>query len=421
MRHFSINCGLLAEGPIVKEKLSFLVGVRSTYSNWVLKLAKDPDIRNSTANFADLVTNLTYNINKKNQLRLFTYYSYDNIDLATKTNHKYDNAGLSLTWHHFFNEKFDMNLAGVYSRYRFNEQNIEMEMSAFDQSYELNHYQANLDFSYRINEKHSLKLGLNTILYHLNNGEILPLNENSYIVPKYLGEEKGIESGIYLSEEWKLSPKLSLYGGLRFNTYSYLGPKDVYTYIPGVPKTPETITDTLSFGNNERIKTYNGLDYRFALTYLIKPEFSVKASFNRLHQNIFMLSNTIAISPTDKWKLADYNIEPMRGNQFSVGLYGSFLANMLEISVEGYYKNVQNLIEYKDGADLIVNEYPEQDVLPGELDAYGIEFMIKKTYGKVNGWINYTYSNASVLVNNTETGEYTNFGIRYPAQGMNMC
>lgn len=141
----------------------------------------------------------------------------------------------------------------------------------------------------------------------------------------------------------------------------------------------------------------------------------MKGSYNRLHQYIFMLSNTIAISPTDAWKLADYNIKPMVGDQYSLGFYSNVLADIFEVSVEGYYKDVKNLVEFKDGAQMIANEKPETDIVQGELDAWGIEFMVKKSLGRLNGWVNYTYSTASVLVNNKQTGEMNNFGIAYPA------
>lgn len=185
--------------------------------------------------------------------------------------------------------------------------------------------------------------------------------------------------------------------------------------MDNAPKIPGNIIDTLSFSDNEIIKSYQGLDYRLGITYLLNQDLSVKAGYNRMHQYIFMLSNTIAVSPTDKWKLSNYNIDPMQGDQYSLGFYANFDNQRYELSVEGYYKKINNLVEYKDGAELVVNKHPEQDVLQGTLDAYGIEFMLRKPYGKLNGWINYTYSNSQVLVNNEVTGEQNNFGIAYPA------
>jgi len=410
-----ITTRLLAEGPIIKDKLNFLVGLRSTYSDWVLNFVKVPDVKNSSAQFGDLVTNLTWHINSKNQIRFFTYYSYDNINLVSKVKNDYGNSGASLSWFHTFNSRHDLDFTLIYDKYNFAEQNQDYDLAAYKLSNELHHYEANLNFSLRLNDKHTITYGLNSILYNLNNGNYLPLNSGSLVEPIDLGNEQGIESGLFADDEWKVLPKLTLYGGIRFNDYAYLGPKVVYKYQPGAPKGAESIIDTLHFNNNAVIKNYTGIDYRFAATYLINPDLSLKFSYNTLHQYIFMLSNTIALSPTDKWKLCDYNIEPMKGNQISLGVYSNLGSSRIEASVEGYYKKVHKLVEYKDGANLIVNEYPERDVLQGQLDAYGIELMLKKPFGRWNGWINYTYSNASVLVDNKITGEKNNFGIRYPA------
>ena len=410
-----ITARILAEGPIIKEKFNFLVGLRSTYSDWVLKFVEDPDIRNSSGKFGDAVTNLSYNINPKNQIKLFTYYSYDEIHLASKTNYNYQNSGASLSWYHTFNKNHDLDLALIYSKYNFNEKNEELDISAYDLSYQLQHCEFNLDFTFRVNEKHTVSYGLNSILYLLDNGKYLPLNNYSLIIPTDLGQEKGIETGLYIADEWKILPRLTFYGGLRYNNYSYLGPNKVFKYRNNAPKTVENIIDTLHFANNALIKTYDGMDIRLAATYLINPDLSLKCSYNSLHQYIFMLSNTIAMSPTDKWKLVDYNIEPMTGDQISIGVYSTIGAKAIEASVEAYYKKVDDLVEYKDGADLIINKVPEMDVLQGKLDSYGIELMLKKPWGRLNGWINYTYSNATVVVDNQLTGEKNNFGLPYPA------
>ena len=379
-------------------------------------MVKDPNVKNSRASFADAVVNLTYTVNKKNRISLYGYFSRDNADLTNQTKFSYENMGGALSWFHLFNHKLNMELSLNVSNYTFQEQNEELQISAYDQNYALRHNEIDLRFNYTPNDKHIVTAGIGSVLYNINNGEFLPLNDASLVVPKYLGEEKGLESNIYISDEWSVLPNLILYGGLRFNYYSQLGPKTVYNYEDGKPRTPENIIDTMYFSDNQIVKSYNGMDYRVAATYIINPDMSVKASYNRLHQYIFMLSNTIALAPTDKWKLADYYIEPMVGDQISVGYYTNMgKRRMLEISVEAYYKKVNNLVEYKDGANLIVNEYPERDILQGKLDSYGIEFMLKKPFGRLNGWVNYTYSRSIVHVVDSRTGEFNNFGLEYPA------
>jgi len=410
-----ITARLLAEGPIIKNKLSYMAGIRTTYSDWVLNFVDVPEIKNSKGNFGDGIFNLTYDINTKNRIKLFGYYSYDNINLASKINNYYENAGGSINWYHSFTENHGLDFSLAQSQYNFTEDNYEYGVSAYTLNYELQHTQLNLGFTWKPIENHTLNYGVSSVLYQLDNGKQVPYGEESLVTPTTLGKEKGLESAIYLSDQWAVGPLLTIYGGVRYNNFAYLGPNEVFKYLDNAPKIPENIIDTLQFSDNQIIKDYGGLDYRLGVTYLLNQDVSIKAGYNKLHQYIFMLSNTIAISPTDKWKLSNYNIEPMIGNQFSLGFYANLENQKYELSLEGYYKKIDNLVEYKDGAELVVNPHPEQDVLPGNLDAYGIEFMVRKPFGKLNGWINYTYANSTVLVDNKTTGEQNNFGIAYPA------
>lgn len=409
-----ITARLMVEGPIAKEKVSYIAGIRSTYSDWVLKLVKDPEIRNSKAYFGDAVLGFDAHIDPNNKIKLFGYYSEDRIKLSNSSKYNFQNQGATLDWFHGFNKKHDLRVSLVYSDYQFTEDNTELAIAAYRQNYQLNHNQLNVSLNLRPSEKHTINTGISGILYLLDRGKHLPLNGESTEVPIDFGREKAIESAVFISDEWKVTPLITLVGGLRYNLYSYLGSNSVYKYQPNSPLSAKTITDTLYFSNNQPIKTYGGLDYRLSAIFLLSPNLSIKTGYNRLHQYIFMLSNTIALSPTDTWKLADYNIKPMAGDQFSAGIYGNFGKNF-EASIEGYYKKVNNLVEYKDGADLVTSKVVEWDILQGELNAYGIEFMLKKPFGRLNGWINYSYANSSVLVNNNLTGEQINFGQRYPS------
>lgn len=422
MNNFSLRGGIspvtasmLVETPIVKDKASIMISARSTYSNWLLTLVDDPTIRNSEAYFGDAIANLTFRPNAKNEIRVFGYYSYDDANIAQLTKHKYQNAGGSVNWHHSFKRKHSFDLSYTSAKYSFENNNLEYDFAAYTQTYDLNHNEFKANFHLRPNEDHTINFGINSTFYLVEKGDFLPYNEASLIEPVSFEPEQGIETGFFIGDNWVITPDLELIAGLRYNYYTYLGPKTVYSYIPGYPKEVEYITDTSYYGKNERIANYGGLDYRVALKYLLNENWSVKGSYNRLHQNIFMLSNTIAISPSDVWKLSDSHIKPMVGDQYSLGFYTNLLGGFFELSVEGYYKHVKNLVEYKDGADLVINEIPETEIVQGNLDAYGIEFMIRKPDGKLNGWVNYTYSRAEVLVDNPNTGEQNNFGIRYPA------
>lgn len=188
----------------------------------------------------------------------------------------------------------------------------------------------------------------------------------------------------------------------------YLGENHVRNYPDNLSRNIGNLTDSAYFGKNEIIESYSAPDFRFASRIMINENYSVKLSYNQLRQYLFLMSNTIAVSPTDKWKLADNNLKPMKGQQFSIGLYNS--RNKYNISVEAYYKLTENFIEYKNGANLIVNQYPETDILQGDMNSYGVEFMIKKSRGRFNGWFNYTYSRAFVKMDSEHTEEIINGG-----------
>ncbi len=410
-----VTANVVAEGPLVKGKSSFLVGARSTYSSWVLNLINVDAIKNSKARFDDIITNFSFRLNDKNKINVLTYYSYDNIKLNTLTAYTYQNMGASIKLSHYIKNKHVLEFSSIYSKYGYKENNTASEKAAYKLNYELNHLEAKTNFLFVPNRRHHLNLGANSILYVLNQGNYLPLNSNSFIKPLLLGKEQALESGIYANEEWEVFSHFTISAGARYNLYTYLGPKTSYTYGAGLPLELENIQDTVYYPKNAKIKSYSAPDLRLSARYSINETSSIKAGFNQAHQYIFMLSNTIALSPTDKWKLADNHIQPMNGKQYSIGFFKNLFKKSLEFSTELYYKQVQHLVEYKDGANIIVNPVPETDVLQGNLKAYGAELMLKKQKGALNGWINYTYSRAIVAVNGVSPEEKINFGIPYPA------
>jgi hypothetical protein len=406
---------LLVEGPFKKDNSSYMLSLRSTYSDWVLKLVRDQDIKNSSVFFTDAIANLSFSADDRNRISFFSYMSYDKASINKLNDYDYGNAGASLSWTNIFKQKHSAGITLVYDRYGLDEENLEYELTAYSESFKLGHTELKADIALHPSDRYSYSLGMSSILYHASKGDIKPLNEASTIIPKSFEPEKGIENAIYAGGEWKLSPKWIVNGGLRYTVYSNLGPKTVYTYIDGLPVEEINVEDTLYFGRNSFIKSYDGLDVRLGATYLVNDNVSLKAGYNRLHQYIFLLSNTIAVAPSDTWKLCDYHIRPMVGDQYTLGIYSNLLGEMIEVSVEGYYKDIKNLVEYKDGVDLTGTELAETAVVQGDMDSYGIEFMLKKPFGNLNGWVNYTWSRAIVTVNDPETGQQNNFGKPYPA------
>ncbi|GAB4419004.1 MAG: carboxypeptidase-like regulatory domain-containing protein [Bacteroidia bacterium] len=406
---------VLVEGPLQRDRSSFLLALRSTYSDWMLGLLREPAYRNSSARFADGLVNLAFEAGPRNQVHLFGYHSTDRVSFAGTTDYAYENTGASAAWSHFFRNKHHADLSLIYSRLAQDIRQAELPLAAYRQTHALEHREVRASVTLRPSPEHLIQVGVNSILYHNERGDFVPLDSASQLRPVQLAPEQGIESGLFISEDWTPVDRFSLSAGLRYNHYTYLGPQAVLRYRDVLLLAASTVLDTLYFGRGANIRTHGGLDVRAALRYLLSDDLSLKASVNRLHQYAFLLSNTIALAPSDKWKLSDYHIRPMVGTQHALGLYTNLLGDRLTGSAEVYYKQVQHLVEFRDGAELLVNAHPEQDILQGDLDAWGVEFMLNKPYGRLNGWVNYTYARAIVQVLGATPALSVNQGRPYPA------
>ncbi len=406
---------LTVEGPLKKQNSSFLIGTRSTYSNWIFNLIKDPIIKNSKAQFSDIVTNFSFQLNKNDHLNAFTYYSRDKMDLYTQTKYNYQNYGASVVWKHYFQNKNSFDLSIAHSGYQFKEDNSQLEIASYHNHNQIGHSELKAFFEIVPLKNHRVQIGVNSILYNIDKGIYDPLTNASFIEHIDLGTEIGIESALFLSDVWKVNPKLTFSGGLRINSFTYFGPQYINKYRDDLPLVNENIVEVLHFNNWEAIKTYGGVDFRFGVNHLIGDNISIKATFDRLHQYIYMLSNTIAVSPNYKWKLSDYNTKPIIGDQISLGLYSNLWNKTFEFSVETYYKFTQNIVEIKDGANLFFTKNLEQATLQGNLSSYGVEFMLKKLIGNLSGWVNYTYSSSGVIVDSQFAENRINYGRSYPS------
>ena len=402
------------EGPIKKDTSSFLIGVRSTYSDYILKLLDDPVFSNSNASFADAIGKITHQVDLKNTLSASFYHSRDRFRLNSDTLYAYYNTGASLQWRHSFNNKFFGHFSATLSNYRYDiSSDLNPELS-FDLDYKINQGSLNADFDVFINASHSLKFGTSLTAYQLEPGKITP-GDNSNIKAVDIAPEKGLEGALYVGHEFIASSKLTLYGGLRFSSFGLLGPQEVYLYNPDFSKEITTIIDTVNYRSGEVIQAYHGLEYRFSLRYLLRPDLSLKLSVDNTRQNIHLLTNTTSIAPTDVWRLSNQHIKPQIGLQVTAGVYRSLYDKGLEVSLEAYYKDVNNLLEYKGGADLIVNEVLETDIINAKGRSYGVEFLIRKKLGKFTGWLSYTYSRSEVLAASVFPEEQINSGEYFPS------
>ncbi|MBX0292677.1 TonB-dependent receptor [Hymenobacter sp. HSC-4F20] len=406
---------LTLEGPLVKDKSSFLVGGRSSYSDWILHLLPNESFRQSSASFYDVSAHLSHEFNEKNTVYATGYLSTDKFRLASDTAYKYLNQNASLKWRHTFNNKLYGVLTGALSRYQYDITSQRDASVASELTYQIKQYNAQADFSYLPNAKHTVDFGVSSVLYHVSPGGLTPVGSESLIKTDVLPREQGLESALYLSDRIDVSPRLSVAVGLRYSLYNALGPREVYRYVPGQSKTLNTLTDTVAYGPGRVLATYHGPEYRFSARYSLTAVSSVKASFNRTRQYIHMLSNTTAMSPTDIWKLSDANVRPQVGDQYSVGYYHNFRANTIEASVETYYKSTKDFVDYKGGATLILNRHIETDIVNAVGKAYGVEVMLRKLTGKINGWVSYTYSRSLVQVNQGTPADQVNGGEYYPS------
>ncbi|MBG6234988.1 hypothetical protein IWX76_001556 [Pedobacter sp. CAN_A7] len=402
------------EGPIDSNKTSFILGGRTTYSNWLMDLLPE-SYKNSRASFTDVNLGISHQVNEKNNIYLSGYYSTDKFKLNSDTTYGYNNKNASIKWKRMFNNKFIGVASAGFDRYGYDINSDFNPVNAYDLSFNIKQYNFKTDFTYYLNSKHTLNFGLSSIYYKLQPGSFQPIGNESLVIPDKVADEQALESALYFGDKFDITDKFSVSGGIRYSLFNYLGPNTVSNYAPNLPKTDLNLIDTTSFGSNALIKTYHGPEYRLSARYNFTDNFSVKAAYNTLRQYIHLLSNTTAIAPTDIWKLSDPNIKPQYGNQASLGLYKNFKNNTIETSVEVYYKKLKDYLDYKSGANLVMNHNIERDVVNTQGKAYGVEFFVKKSTGKLNGWMSYTYSRTFLKFDDPTVGVAINKGDYYPA------
>jgi hypothetical protein len=410
-----ITANLAVEVPVVKQKASVIAGFRATYSDWILRSLKEDELQNSEASFYDGIVKYKHNLDPKNNIQGTFYFSKDRFSITSDSIFDYNNRLISLKYGHNFNEKHRTELILVSSQYKYG---IDYEAEGnnnFKFGYELNEYQGKLNFNYKLGNKHKLSYGLSSKLYSIDPGTMEPKGPESDVMAKTIDREKGLEAALYVADLFEVTDKLLLDLGLRYSFYSALGPATQNIYEEGLPKSESTLVEVKEFGSNKSIKTYGGPEYRLSARYLLGNDFSVKAGYNRTIQYLHLLSTNTTQSPTDIWKLSDYNIAPQRANQYSLGFFKNLSGKDVEFSLEGYYKTMTDLLDYKIGAQLVLNENLETELLQGEGKAYGVEFLVKKNSGRFNGYVGYSYSRSFVKLDSPLRQERVNNGEFFPA------
>ncbi len=389
-----VSSRLLAEGPIVKDKGSFLVGGRASYAHLFLKLT---DNKNA-AYFYDLNAKLSYKLNANNSLYLSGYFGRDLFSLSEQFENVYGNATLNLRWNHLFSDKLFSNLSLIYSDYYYG---LDLDFIGFKWDSGIKNYNIKYDFKNYISDNFKLNYGVNAIYYTFNPGTLKPSNADSGINYDQLERKHAFEPAIYIDAEQNISKKISLYYGLRYSLFYRLGAtnSNVYANNEAVVFNPvfqiyekaKPIGSTY-YGKNKTIADYNYLEPRAAIAYQFNDNNSVKVSYNRMVQYLQLISNTSSPTPLDVWTPSDQFIKPQIANQVALGFFRNFKDSEYSLEAETFYKKIDNRLDYIDGADLIANKALEQILLNGEMRSYGLEFMLRKNEGRLNGWISYTLS-----------------------------
>ncbi len=405
----------MLEGPIKKGKTTFVLGARSSYSNWLLQAIPNPAYQHSRASFYDANLHLSHTFNANNNLYLTGYLSHDDFRFNGDTTYRYGNRDLVLKWKHIYSDRLYSVIQTGIDHYQYRVSSQVNPVNDFKLSYGITQSHLGADFNFQKDNRQHFNFGISGKLYNLHPGSYLPYNASSLVTPEVLASEHALESAVYFAYGYNVTSSLSVNSGFRYSLYNYLGPQTVNQYLPGVPRQPVTQTGTTSYASGKIIKTYSNPELRVSLRYALAGNASLKAGYNMLTQYIHQLSSTITISPTDIWKLSDPYIRPETGVQYSLGFYKNFRANNIETSVEVYYKRLNHMLDFKSGATLLMNSHLETDVIDSRGKAYGVELMIKKLSGKLNGWLTYTYSRSFLKSDDPQAGETINHGQYYPS------
>jgi hypothetical protein len=385
---------LTLEGPIKKEKGSFIVSARRTYADMFLKLSSNPTQRNSKLYFYDFNVKGNYQFSDKDRLYLSGYFGRDNFVFGSNTNRGFGidwgNGTGTLRWNHIYNHKLFSNTSLIFSNYDYH-----VTLGAGDAQFKITSgirdYSLKQDWQYFPNVRHNIKFGINAIDHTFTPGEVTINTASSSNaprrLPRTLEKKYALEGAAYVADKFQVNSQLTIEAGLRYSAFAALGPSTVYKFDD-----TGAVTDSTIYKSNQVFKTYGGWEPRLGVVYVLNQKSSVKASYNRIYQYLHLLQNTTTSTPFDLWVPCSQIVHPQIGDQVALGYFRNFKDNMYEGSVEVYYKNMQNQIDYKPGASLLFNRAVETQLAFGRGWAYGAEFLLKKRYGKLNGWVGYTFS-----------------------------
>ncbi len=389
-----ISSRILAEGPIVKGKGSFVVAGRASYAHLFLKLVDNPNL----AYFYDLNTKLSYSLNEKNDIYLSGYFGRDVFQLNDSFVNTYGNTVLNFRWNHLFSDKLFSNLSLIYSDYYYG---LNLDLIGFNWDSGIKNYNIKYDFKHYLSDKLKLTYGINSNYYDFNPGKIEPTRPDSGINEDQLDKKYALENAIYIDAEHQISNKIAVSYGVRVSSFLRLGNQTLNTYANNQPvifnpdfqiyESAEP-TGTISYGKNQTIAQFENLEPRLAISYTFNENQSIKASYNRMSQYLHLISNTQSPTPLDVWAPSDNFLKPQLLDQVALGYFNNLRNDEYSLELETFFKKIKNRVDYIDGANLIANEAIERVVLNGQARAYGLEVLFRKNTGRFKGWLSYTLS-----------------------------
>lgn len=406
---------LSLDGPI-GEKTTFIVGGRTTYSDWALDYLEDrADFDASRASFYDLNLNVRHTFSEKDVLEFTGYYSSDEFRFDPDTLYSYQNQNYALKWTHYFNDELEAVFSIGKDKYDFNILGEDNPLNSYEFDFGMDQTFFKAEFRQDRADQHIFRYGIHVNHMLSTPGTIKPFGPESIVIPDEVEAERGLETSIFFSDEFEIGDIWSFSAGIRYNMYNYLGPQTTKTYPDGAPTTEGNVDGEVTYGSGEMIKTYHGPEFRLSARYALNNQSSLKLGVNSMRQNLHLLSNSSVISPTDTWKLSDEFIAPQRGIQYALGYFRNLGEKQIEFSAEVYYRTMNNLLDFRSGSTLILNDDVEQDVLNTDGRAYGLELFLRKSRGKLNGSISYTYARSFFQTSDAEQKEKVNGGTEYPS------
>jgi hypothetical protein len=396
---------LSVEAPIVEDKASFIVAARRSYIDVLAQPFLSDDVDGSVLNFYDLTFKTNYDINDKNTLFLSAYFGRDNFGFGDDAGFNWGNSTTTLRWNHLFSDKLFSNITAYYSDYDYQINFGSESTNKFDWDASIRNYSIEPEFTLFLAPGNIIRFGALGIVYEFEPANAIGVSEGE-VTDLTLPNKHAIESGLFIENEIDINAKLSLNYGLRLSHFNYTGDGTAFDFEEGEAGRRRPVASSQEFDQWESIQKYTNLEPRFSMKYQVDDSRSFKLSYNRMSQYIHLISNTTAATPVDIWTPSTNNIQPQIANQVALGYFQNFKDDTYEMSTEIYFKKMDNLVDYIDGADLLINELLEGDLLNGQGRAYGIEFMLKKKEGKFSGWLSYTLAKTERQVNGINNNEW---------------